>query len=67
MKELNIVVGNCSYSYAHQMDERRVSRQNRRSALETREARKARKDQRRAQNGEFEREEGLLYGAGIAD
>ena len=67
MNELNIIVGNSSYSFAHKMDERRVSRQNRRSALETREARKARKEELRAQNEEFENEEGLIYGAGIAD
>lgn len=38
MNELNIVVGNRSYNYAHEMDKRRVRQQNRRSALKTKEA-----------------------------
>ena len=42
-------------------------RQNRRSALETKESRKTRKDELQAQNEIYEEEEGLLYGAGIAD
>ena len=41
-------------------------RQHRRSALETKEARKTRKDELQAQNEIYE-EVGLLYGAGIAD
>ena len=42
-------------------------RQNRRSALETKEARENRKDELQAQNEIYEEEKGLLYGAGIAD
>ena len=40
-------------------------RQHRRSALETKEARKTRKDELQAQN-EISEEVGLLYGVGIA-
>jgi len=45
VNELNIVVGNRSFSYTQEMDNRRVKRQNRRSALEIKEARKARKEE----------------------
>ena len=54
-------------SYAEEIDNRRVSRQNRHSALETKEARKIRKDELQAQNEIYEEEEGLLYSAAIAD
>ncbi|GFY57979.1 hypothetical protein TNIN_46301 [Trichonephila inaurata madagascariensis] len=57
--EEGIVVGRQSFDYADQMDNQRMSRQNRRSSLESKEGRKA---LLQAQN-----EEGLLYGAGIAD
>lgn len=45
----------------------RVTRQNRRSSLETKEARIARQEEVQARNDAHEQEEGLLYGAGIAD
>ncbi|KOC58640.1 hypothetical protein WH47_02077 [Habropoda laboriosa] len=67
MNELKILVGSRCFSYAQEMNERRVSRHNRRSALETKETRKARKEELQAQNKAYEEEEGLLYGAGIAD
>ncbi|GFW92625.1 hypothetical protein TNCV_519421 [Trichonephila clavipes] len=49
------------------MDNQRVSRQNRRSSLESKEGQNARKALLQAQNEVYEEEEGLLYGAGIAD
>ncbi|XP_011859816.1 PREDICTED: uncharacterized protein LOC105557241 [Vollenhovia emeryi] len=67
MNELKIEVGQRSFNHAQQMDEQRVNRQNRRNALETKEARKARKEEMQALNNAYEEEEGLLYGAGIAD
>lgn len=67
MNEAGIVVGRQSFNYAGQMDNQRVSRQNRRSSLESKEGRKARKALLQAQNEAYEEEEGLLYGAGIAD
>ena len=67
MNELGIKVGSRYFSYAEEIDNRRVSRQNRRSALETKEARKTRKDELQAQNEIYEEKEGFLYGAGIAD
>lgn len=44
-----------------------MSRQNRHSALETKEARKVLKEELQAQNEAYEEEEGLLYSAGIVD
>lgn len=67
MNELSFVVGSQSFNFAGNMDESRVKSQNRRSSLETKEARKAREEEMQAQNDAFEEEEGLLYGAGIAD
>ena len=67
MNELQIVVDRQSYGNAEQMDQMRVTRQNRRSSLETKEARIARKEEMQASNEFHEEEEGLLYGAGIAD
>lgn len=49
------------------MDRKRVTRQNRRSSLETKEARIALQVELQAKNDVYEQEEGLLYGAGIAD
>ncbi|GFY37430.1 hypothetical protein TNIN_209591 [Trichonephila inaurata madagascariensis] len=48
------------------MNNQRVSRQNRRSSLESKEDQKARKALLQAQNEVYE-EEGLLHGSGIAD
>lgn len=67
MNELNIVVGSQSFNFAKNMDEQRVKRQNRRSGLATKEARKARKEEMAAANLAYEKDEGLLYGAGIDD
>lgn len=41
-----------------------MTRQNRRSSLETKEARQ---EEMQARNDAYEQEKGLLYGAGIAD
>lgn len=67
MNEAKIVVGLQSFNYAGQMDNQRVSGQNRRNSLESREGRKARKVVQQTENDTYEKEEGLLYGAGIAD
>ncbi|KAH0554339.1 hypothetical protein KQX54_009641 [Cotesia glomerata] len=67
MNELGLIVGNNSFNHAQQSDSQRVTRQNRRSSLDSKEARKARKEKLQAQNEAYEAEEGLQYGAGIAD
>ncbi|GFT93603.1 uncharacterized protein TNCV_677401 [Trichonephila clavipes] len=64
MNEAGIVVGRQSFNYAEQMDNQRVSRQNRRISMEWKEGRKT---LLQVQNEVYEEEEGLLYGAGIAD
>lgn len=67
MNELKIVIGTSCFSYALEMNEQRVSWQNWHSALETKEARKALKEELQAQNEAYEEKEGFLYGAGVAD
>ncbi|KAL1516354.1 hypothetical protein ABEB36_000273 [Hypothenemus hampei] len=49
------------------MDQNRVTRQNECSQSETKKARKARQEELQATNELYEAEEGLLYGAGIAE
>ncbi|CAH2086449.1 unnamed protein product [Euphydryas editha] len=71
MNELNVVVGSQSFNYAESMDRNRVTRQNRRSSLETKEARIACQVELQAKNDAYELllmgSEGLLYGAEITD
>lgn len=67
MNELQIVVGSQSFNYGKQMDEQRIKRQNRRSGLESKEARQARKEEMMEANNAYKEAEGLLYGAGIED
>ncbi|XP_044580501.1 uncharacterized protein LOC123262383 [Cotesia glomerata] len=67
MNELGLIFRNNSFNHAQQSDSQRVTRQNRRSSLDSKEARKARKEKLQAQNEAYEAEEGLQYGAGIAD
>ncbi|GFY19374.1 uncharacterized protein TNCV_4127611 [Trichonephila clavipes] len=66
MNEAGIVVGRQSFNYCEQMDNQCVCWQNRRSSLESKESRIARKVLLHAQNEVYEEEE-LLYGAGITD
>ena len=61
MPQSNILKGSSSLPLE------RVRRQNKRSYLETKEARKARKEEMMALNQVYEEEEGLIYGAGITD
>ncbi|CAK9816232.1 hypothetical protein ANTPLA_LOCUS8931 [Anthophora plagiata] len=67
MQELQLIIGKEAMDYAEETNQRRIQRQERRSSLSTKEARKARRDQLAEQNEYFEEAEGLLYGAGIAD
>lgn len=64
---LDIIIGKQCKSYADNMDEQRVIRQERRSSLTTKETRKALKEKHLEQNQLYEEAEGLLYGPGIAD
>lgn len=67
MNLLNLTVGSYAKAYADNTDEARITRQDRKSLLQTKEARTARKQQQLEENQLFEEEEGLLYGPGIAD
>lgn len=67
MNNSDVIVGRQSKSFADKMDEQRVTRENRRSSLATKEARQARQQQLTEKNEFYEATEGPLYGAGIAD
>ncbi|GFV60423.1 hypothetical protein TNCV_3470581 [Trichonephila clavipes] len=66
INEAEIVVGRQSLNYAEKMKNQRVSRQNRRSSLESKKDRNARNALLQVQNEMYEEEE-WLYGSGIAD
>ncbi|KAK0073517.1 hypothetical protein PV326_013335 [Microctonus aethiopoides] len=63
----NVIVGRQSKSFAEKMDEQRVTRENRRSSLATKEACQTRQQQLTEKNEFYEATKGPLYGAGIAD
>lgn len=67
MAELQVTIGSHSKRYAEEVDDRRLRRQERRSSLSTKEARKAKKEQLIEENQFYEEVEGMLYGPGIAD
>lgn len=67
MNELDLIVGQSSFNYAQEHDSQRVAWQNRRGSVDSKEGRKARKEKLEAENETYEAEEGLQYGAGIAD
>ena len=67
MQLLDIVIGQQCKNFADTVDAERITRENRRASLSSKEARTARKSESLRQNEFFEEEEGLLYGPGIAD
>lgn len=67
MSVLNIVIGRQAKIYAEQIDEHRITRQERRHESLSKEARKAQKDKLAIENEFYNESEGLLYGSGIAD
>ena len=67
MNTLGIIVGTQAKAFTDTTDEARITRQNRMSLSETKEARIARKQLQIENNQLFEEAEGLLYGPGIAD
>jgi len=67
MNTLRLIIDKQTKIYADNADKRRMQRQEWRSFLETKEARKTRKEQLLQKNRIFEEAEGPLYGAGIAD
>lgn len=67
MQLLDIVIGQQCKNFADTVDAERITRENRRASLSSKEARTARRSESLRQNEFFEEEEGLLYGPGIAD
>ncbi|KYQ49219.1 hypothetical protein ALC60_11725 [Trachymyrmex zeteki] len=67
MQHLNIVIEKQSKGFADNDDKRRIEQQERRSLDATKEAPTFRQQEKTAQLEQFEEEEGLLYGPGIAD
>ncbi|KYN00045.1 hypothetical protein ALC62_09190 [Cyphomyrmex costatus] len=67
MNELQIVIGQQANNFANSYDEKRVTRQDRRSMQSSKNARTARRMEQMAQNEFYEEAEGLLYAPGIAD
>jgi len=67
MSMLDIIIGRQNKSYADDNNKRRVAREERRSLSETKEARKAHREQLLMENEFYEKVEGLLYDSGIAD
>ncbi|XP_074111956.1 uncharacterized protein LOC141535751 [Cotesia typhae] len=67
MNSMQIIIGRQCMSYREKIDDQRVSRENRRSSLTTKQARQACLQELTKKNKFYERTEGLLYGPGIAD
>ncbi|CAH2100863.1 unnamed protein product [Euphydryas editha] len=67
MNSLQIDIGRQCMSYKEKVDEQRMSRENRRSSLTTKQARQACLQELAKKNEFYERTEGLLYSPGIAD
>ncbi|XP_076673205.1 uncharacterized protein LOC143371648 [Andrena cerasifolii] len=67
MQALDLIIGRECKMFAHEHDAQRLKRQERRSLSSIREERTTRGEQNAALLEEFEEEEGLMYGPGIAD
>lgn len=67
MNLLQIKIGQQCKIFADNANERRVRRQNNRYSFSSKEARTARRLENMNTNELYEEEEGILYGAGIAD
>ncbi|XP_029169169.1 uncharacterized protein LOC114939099 [Nylanderia fulva] len=67
MQLLDIIIGQRCKNFADAVDAERITRENRRASVSTKETRTARRLETLNQNEFFEEEEGLLYGPGIAE
>lgn len=67
MDVMGITIGPYADQLAQDRDERRIYKANRQSTGDSKEARTARRKAKSAENDDFEKTEGILYGAGIAD
>lgn len=67
MEVMNIKIGPIALEYARSRDNLRIRKANRESSESSKEARTKRKDVKSLENEMYEENEGILYGAGIAD
>lgn len=67
MDVMGIKIGPYADQLARDRDERRIYKADRQSTSDSKEARTARKKSKSQENEDYERTEGILYGAGIAD
>ncbi|XP_032676769.1 uncharacterized protein LOC116846694 [Odontomachus brunneus] len=67
MQLLGLKIGQQCKMFADNVDNRRIARQDKRHSLNSKEARTARRMEKMHANELYEEEEGLMYGAGIAD
>ncbi|KAI4493045.1 hypothetical protein M0802_009693 [Mischocyttarus mexicanus] len=67
MQLLDLKIGQQCNNFAKGIDKERVTRQNRRDSLSSKEARTARRLEHQDENQFFEESEGQLYGPGIAN
>lgn len=67
MHALQLEIGTYAKNFADNSDRKRIQRQERRNLSQTKEARKARREQLMKENQLYDKDEGLLYGPGIAD
>ncbi|KAI4493047.1 hypothetical protein M0802_009695 [Mischocyttarus mexicanus] len=67
MQLLNLKIGQQCDNFAKGVDKERVTRQNRRDSLSSKEAKTAHRLEHQDENQFFEESEGQLYGPGIAD
>lgn len=67
MDVMGIKIGPYADQLARDRDERRIYKADRQSTSDSKEARTARKKSNSQENEDYERTEGILYGAGIAD
>ncbi len=64
---MHITIGQTAVDHVERINGERVLQANRRSSLTSKDNRIALRNSRMAQNDLFEEEEGIVYGAGIAD
>ncbi|XP_048511178.1 uncharacterized protein LOC125500959 [Athalia rosae] len=67
METMGCTIGPIAADFAAKHKAERIKTADRRSSLDSKEARTARRTEISAENEEFEEAEGVLYGPGIAD
>lgn len=67
LEVMGVTIGPAAADFAAKYREERIATAERRSSLDSKEARTARRNEISAENKDFEEAEGILYGPGIAD